>query len=67
MNDDFSLQKNFIPMEQMRVQFRAEFLNAFNRHRFSGFETNISNPLFGQVTRVSDDRRTIQFGIRADF
>ena len=67
MNDDFSLQKNFVPMEQMRIQFRAEFLNAFNRHRFSSFQTNVSHPLFGQVTGVSDDRRTIQFGIRADF
>jgi hypothetical protein len=67
MNDDFALQKNFYPVEQMRIQFRGEFLNAFNRHRFEGFETNVANPLFGQVTRVSDDRRTIQFGIRADW
>jgi hypothetical protein len=67
MNDDFSLQKNFAPVESMRIQFRAEFLNAFNRYRFSSFQTNVSHPLFGQVTAVSDDRRTIQFGIRADW
>jgi hypothetical protein len=67
MSDDFSLQKNFKPVESMRIQFRAEFLNAFNRHRFSSFETNASSPLFGQVTGVSNDRRQIQFGIRADW
>jgi hypothetical protein len=66
-SDDASLQKNFVPREGFRVQFRAEFLNMFNRHRFSGFETNPSSPLFGQISGVSDDRRQIQFGIRADF
>jgi hypothetical protein len=66
-NEDVSLQKNFVPVERMRVQFRAEFLNLFNRHRFSGFNTNPASPLFGQISGVSDDRRQIQFGIRADF
>jgi hypothetical protein len=66
-SDDFALQKNFVPIEGMRVQFRAEFLNLFNRHRFSGINTNAASPLFGQVTSVSDDRRQIQFGIRADW
>jgi hypothetical protein len=67
LSDDFALQKNFVPMEGMRIQFRAEFLNAFNRHRFNSFETDASSPLFGQITGVSDDRRQIQFGIRADW
>jgi hypothetical protein len=51
----------------MRVQFRAEMLNGFNRHRFSGINTDAASPLFGQVTGVSSDRRQIQFGIRADW
>jgi hypothetical protein len=66
-SDDASLQKNFYPVERVRVQFRGEFLNMFNRHRFSGINTNPASPLFGQITGVSDDRRQIQFGIRADF
>ncbi len=66
-SDDFALQKNFKPIEAMRVQFRAEFLNLFNRHRFSGINSNAASPLFGQVTSVSDDRRQIQFGVRADW
>jgi hypothetical protein len=66
-SDDASLQKNFVPKEGIRVQFRAEFLNMFNRHRFAGFNTTPSSPLFGQISGVSDDRRQIQFGIRGDF
>jgi hypothetical protein len=66
-SDDASVQKNFYPVERVKVQFRAEFLNMFNRHRFSGINTSPSSPLFGQITGVSDDRRQIQFGIRADF
>ncbi len=66
-NEDVSLQKNFVPREGMRVQFRAEMLNLFNRHRFNGFNTTPSSPLFGQITGVSDGRRQIQFGLRADF
>jgi hypothetical protein len=67
--DDFSLQKNFLPVERVKVQFRAEFLNLFNRHRLGEIETNASNPLFGQVKGVTDwiSPRRIQFGIRADF
>ncbi|MCW5980288.1 MAG: TonB-dependent receptor [Bryobacteraceae bacterium] len=67
--DDFSLHKNFRPTEAVRVQFRAEFLNLFNRHRLGEIETDASSPLFGQVTGVTDwiDPRKIQFGIRAEF
>jgi hypothetical protein len=66
-SDDASFQKNFVPAEGVRVQFRAEFLNFMNRHRFSGFTTDPASPLFGQINGISDDRRQIQFGIRADF
>ncbi|MDZ4797538.1 MAG: carboxypeptidase-like regulatory domain-containing protein [Bryobacteraceae bacterium] len=66
-SEDVSLQKNFVPREGMRIQFRAEGLNVFNRHRFTGFNTTPSSPLFGQISGVSDDRRQLQFGIRADF
>ena len=66
-SEDSSLQKNFIPKEGIRIQFRAEFLNMFNRHRLTGFNTNPASPLFGQVSGVSDSPRKIQFGIRGDF
>ena len=67
--DDFSLQKNFHPLESLRIQFRADFLNAFNRTLWANIETNTSSPLFGQVTGASDwfSPRKIQLGIRADW
>lgn len=66
-SEDTALQKNFTPIERVRVQFRAEALNLFNRHRFSGINTSPASPLFGQISGVSNDRRQLQFGIRADF
>jgi hypothetical protein len=68
-SDDSSLQKNFIPREGTRIQFRAEFLNMFNRHRLDGIDTNPASPLFGQVSGITDwfKPRKIQFGIRGDF
>ena len=66
-NEDFSLRKNFRPVESMRIQFRAEGFNLFNRHRFSDINTNPASPLLGQITGVSGDRRQIQFGIWTDF
>jgi len=69
LSDDFSLQKNFRPLESLRIQFRAEFLNVFNRTLWGNIESNASSPLFGQVTGASDwySPRKIQFGVRADW
>jgi len=65
-NEDFGLLKNFRIQERWRLQLRAEFLNAFNRHTLGGINTNITSPLFGQVTSVSGNR-TVQLGMRMDF
>jgi hypothetical protein len=69
LSDDFSLQKNFRASEGVRIQVRAEFLNAFNRTLWGNIETNAASPLFGQVTGASDwfAPRKIQFGVRADW
>ena len=69
LSEDFSLQKNFHPMESLRLQLRADALNAFNRTLWGNIETNAASPLFGQVTGESDwfSPRKIQFGVRADW
>jgi hypothetical protein len=69
LSDDFSLQKSFRPVESVRIQLRADFLNAFNRTLWGNIETNASSPLFGQITGASDwfSPRKIQFGLRADW
>ena len=69
LSDDFSLQKNFRPIESMRIQLRVEFLNMFNRTLWGNIETSASSPLFGQVIGASDwfSARKIQVGVRADW
>jgi hypothetical protein len=67
-NEDLGIQKNFHFGERLRVQFRAEFLNVLNRHRFSTIETNAASPLFGQVTGLDAGQyRQTQAGLRLDF
>jgi hypothetical protein len=67
--ENFSVHKNFHPLESVQIQLRAEFLNAFNRTLWGNIETNAASPLFGQVTGESDwfSPRKIQFGLRADW
>jgi len=69
LSENFSLQKNFRPLEALRVQLRADFLNAFNRTLWGNIDTNAASPLFGQVTGESNwfSPRKVQFGVRADW
>jgi hypothetical protein len=66
INEDFGLQKNNRITEKVRLQLRAEFLNVFNRHQFGGINTTVTNPAFGQVTNVFNNRQ-VQLGARLDF
>ena len=65
-SENISIQKNFSVHERARLQFRAELLNAFNRHTFGGISTNPNSVTFGNVTSVSGNR-TVQLGTRMDF
>jgi hypothetical protein len=69
LSENLSLQKNFRPLETLRVQLRADFLNAFNRTLWGNIETSAASPLFGQVTGASNWflPRKVQFGVRADW
>jgi hypothetical protein len=42
-NFDLSLFKDFAPLERLRLQFRAEMLNAFNTPRFGGPNTTVTS------------------------
>ncbi len=66
VNEDVGIQKNHRIGEKYRIQFRAEFLNALNRHNLGGIDTNIKSTTFGQVRSVSGNR-TGQLGIRFDY
>ena len=62
-NWDLSLFKNIHFTEDVNLQFRAEFFNFFNHTQWTGFQTNVNNSRFGQVTGARDARVT-QLGLK---
>jgi hypothetical protein len=64
-NMDLSIFKQFAFTEKLRLQFRAEAFNAFNRVRFSSPNTDVNaGANFGRVTSQSNDPRQLQFGLK---
>ena len=63
-NWDFGISKDFRPVETLRVQFRSDFLNAWNHPRFSGPNTSVTSSSFGVVTSQANSPRQIQFGLK---
>jgi len=64
-NFDLSLFKEFRPAgEWLKIQFRAEALNAFNRVQFSNPNTTVTNSAFGRVTAQANTPRQVQFGLK---
>lgn len=64
---DLSATKNTPLHEGTNLQFRAEFINAFNHVRFAGPNTNPANQNFGMITTEAGWPRTIQFGLKLLF
>jgi hypothetical protein len=75
-NLDFSLFKNFVVTERVKLQFRSEFFNAFNTPYFAD-PTNIGfvsinsitpdAPRVGEVRGLRTPMRIIQFGLKLFF
>jgi Carboxypeptidase regulatory-like domain len=63
---DISLQKNFPITESMRVQFRADFLNAFNHPNFGVPNDSCCSGTFG-ISSTSQDARQLQFDLKFYF
>jgi hypothetical protein len=70
---DLVVNKNFKITEAHRVEFRAEFFNAFNHPQFDDpVLAPPNNPLAGRITSASDfgftqTERVIQFGLKYVF
>jgi hypothetical protein len=60
---DISMQKNFPITEMMKVQFRADFLNAFNHPNFAVPNDSCCNGTFG-VSNSTQDARELQFALK---
>ena len=65
-NWDLTLAKGFSLREEMRLQIRAELLNAFNQTYFAGVNTNITQGNFGRYTSTRG-ARLVQLGARLTF
>ena len=67
-NEDFGITKRTYIKERFNVEFRFEMFNAFNRTRFGGPATNISDPFnFGKVTSQANSPRTTQFALKFNY
>ncbi|MCX6623797.1 MAG: hypothetical protein NTY38_22585, partial [Acidobacteria bacterium] len=61
---DLNLTKNFQVTERVKVQFRSEFFNAFNRVTFGAPDGNVTGATFGQILAQQNQPRQIQFGLK---
>lgn len=71
-NEDLSARKDFHIWESMKVQFRSDWFNAFNRTDFATVFTGTNNPQdpnsgFGSVPAQGNQPRTIQFALKMLF
>jgi hypothetical protein len=62
-NWDLSLQKNFLLSERFKLQFRSDFLNAFNRVNLAVPNTTVQSSTTG-VIQASQPARNIQFALK---
>jgi hypothetical protein len=67
-NVDFTLAKTTAITETVRLQFKTEFYNFFNRVQMRVNNTTLGNvATFGVVTEQSNQPRLIQFALRLTF
>jgi Carboxypeptidase regulatory-like domain len=64
---DLSLLKNFHFTERMYLQFRTDFLNAFNNVQLSHPNVNFPSSTFGLINTSMDTPRNIQFALKFYF
>ena len=63
---DLSLSRSQQIGERARLQFRAEFFNAFNTTQLAGPQGSLTAADFGKITSAGSPRN-IQFGLRLSF
>ncbi|MDX2180968.1 MAG: carboxypeptidase regulatory-like domain-containing protein [Bryobacteraceae bacterium] len=70
-NENISVAKVFPIREQLRLDFRAEFFNAFNRVRFGQGNLTLQNQAFGVLSQTAGDQvnspRQIQLALKLYF
>jgi hypothetical protein len=63
---DMGLLKDFAIVERMKLQFRAEFFNAFNNVNFGQPQNYLGSSSTGQITSAGNPR-VLQFALKLTF
>jgi len=50
--------------ESLRLQFRAEFFNAWNHAQFANPDNGVADVNFGGISATTEPAREIQFGLK---
>jgi hypothetical protein len=67
-NWDMALIKStMVYKERVKLQFRLEMINAFNRVWFGGLDTGITSANYTKLTGQANYPRNIQMGLKLDF
>jgi hypothetical protein len=63
-NENVSLAKTFSVTERLRIDFRAEAFNVFNRVVFGGPNTSLNSSTFGVISSQANSPRQMQGGLK---
>jgi hypothetical protein len=66
-NTDLVISKKTPINERWNTEFRAEFYNAWNHTQFANPDGNFSDSTFGQILKIREGPRVIQFGFKVLF
>jgi len=67
VNQDLSIQRDFVLHAKLKLRLGAEVFNLFNTVVFGGINTNITNANFGRVSSQTNQPRVAQLKVRVDF
>jgi len=66
-DEDFGINKAIPITEKIKMDFRGELFNAFNRHSFNKPDSGIQDTGFGQVSSTLLGPRNVQFTMRITY
>jgi len=66
-NTDLVISKKTPINERWNTEFRAEFYNAWNHTQFANPDGNFTDSTFGQVLKVRENPRVMQFALKVLF
>jgi hypothetical protein len=66
-DEDFSINKTIPVSETVKLEFRGEMFNAFNRHIFNKPDSGVADGNFGQIGSTLNGPRNVQFVLRITY